>query len=89
MSTLQYDGASSREILSPIFFVLTMEQIFRLHDANGDGVDVGNHPRIGVLGYADDVALISRCPETMTKRVSGVHGIARIAGGRRHDDQHS
>ena len=60
------------DIISPIFFVLTMEQIFRLHDTSGDGVDMGNHLCIGVLGYTDDVTIISRCPETMTKRVSMV-----------------
>ena len=49
-----------------------MEQIFRLHDNEGDGVAVGNHLHIGVLGYADDVALASLSTDKMTDRVTSV-----------------
>ena len=64
-------GVIQGDIISPIFFILAMEQIFRLHDNTGDGVNVGTHLRIGILGYADDVALISKTT-TMSERVTQV-----------------
>ena len=68
-------GVIQGDIISPIFFVLAMEQIFRIHDKTGDGVDVGNYLRIGVLGYADDAAIISADAPTMSTRVSSIaHG---------------
>ena len=68
-------GVIQGDIISPIFFVLAMEQIFRHHDNTGDNVAVGNHLRIGVLGYADDAAIISSSSDTMSDRVSSIsHG---------------
>ena len=74
-------GVIQGDIMSPVFFVLAMEQIFRRHDAGSDGVDVGNHLHIGVLGYADDAALISSSPSTM-----GDQGSKRLACGWGHGD---
>ena len=45
--------------LSPIFFILTMEQLFRTHDPTPTGVSMGNYIQIGMLGYADDATLAS------------------------------
>ena len=36
-----------------------MEQIFRLHDKDTAGVKLDNYLQVGVLGCADDVALVS------------------------------
>ena len=49
-----------------------MEQIFRLHDCDGDGVTLGNHLHIGVLGYADDAALASLSTDKMSERVTNI-----------------
>ena len=65
-------GVVQGDIISPVFFILAMEQIFRLHDNEGDGVAVGNHLHIGVLGYADDIALASLSTDKMTDRVTSV-----------------
>ena len=35
-------GVIQGDIISPIFFILTMEQIFRVHDPSAEGVSVGN-----------------------------------------------
>ena len=65
-------GVVQGDIISPVFFVLAMEQIFRLHDNEGDGITMGNHLNIGVLGYAHDAALMSASTEVMSKRVTEV-----------------
>ena len=65
-------GVIQGDIISPIFFVLAMEQIFREHDKSPTGVKVGNYLQIGVLGYADDVAIISKTTGALTQRVSSI-----------------
>ena len=65
-------GVIQGDIISPIFFVLALEQIFRDNDNSGDGVQIGNHLRIGVLGYADDEALISESTTRMSDRVTSI-----------------
>ena len=51
-------GVVQGDITSPIYFVLTLELILRLHDKHKQkGVDFGGH-RLHTLGYADDAALI-------------------------------
>ena len=65
-------GVIQGDIISPIFFILAMEQIFRLHDKDGDGVTLGNHLHIGVLGYADDAAMASESSGKMSDRVTKV-----------------
>ena len=52
-------GVIQGDIISPIFFVLAMEQVFRMRDDSNDGINIGNYLKIGVLGYADDAALVS------------------------------
>lgn len=46
-----------------------------------DGVDVGNHLRIGVFGYTDDVTIISTRPVIMTQRVTVVQMGHVVRGG--------
>ena len=70
-------------IISPIFFILALEQVFRLYDKDPAGAEVGNYLQIGVLGYADDAArsgttLNSKgVDETQQNRL-------RVTGRRRH-----
>ena len=63
-------GVIQGDIISPIFFILAMEQIFRTYDRSPTGVSVGNYLQIGVLGYADDAALVSLSPELMSERLT-------------------
>ena len=65
-------GVIQGDIISPIFFILAMEQIFRLHDKDGDGITLGNHLHIGVLGYADDAVLASELTSKMSTRTTSV-----------------
>ena len=65
-------GVIQGDIISPIFFILTMEQIFRIHDQSPHDTQVGNYLQIGVLGYADDAALISQDVETMSRRLTSI-----------------
>ena len=60
-------GVIQGDIISPIFFILTMEQIFRVHDASPAGVSVGNYLHGGVLGYADDAAIVAGPTEELTE----------------------
>ena len=56
-------GVIQGDIISPIFFILAIEQIFRVHDNCPTGVKMGNYLHVGVLGYADDVAIVSHASE--------------------------
>ena len=50
-------GVLQGDILSPLFFILALEYILRLHDTtHSKGVNLGGS-RIHTLGYADDLAL--------------------------------
>ena len=65
-------GVIQGDIISPIFFILALEQLFRLYDKNPEGVRVGNYLQIGVLGYADDAAMLSRSTDLLSTRVSKI-----------------
>ena len=65
-------GVIQGDIISPIFFILAMEQIFRVHDPSPSGVNVDNYLHIGVLGYADDAALVSRSTHLMSNRLTKI-----------------
>ena len=65
-------GVIQGDIISPVFFILAMEQIFRMHDCDGDGITVVNHLHVRVLGYADDAALLSASTDKMSARVTKV-----------------
>ena len=77
-------GVIQGDIISPIFFILAMEQIFRVHDKNPEGVSLGNYLQVGVLGYADDAALLSSTTSKMSTRLSNVsHGSRKATQERR------
>ena len=75
------------DIISPIFFILDMERIFRKHDPSPTGTTVGKHLdamvgnylHVGVLGHADDAAIVSHETDKLTQRLS------RIDAGSRDD----
>ena len=65
-------GVIQGDILSPIFFVLALDQLFQDHDtkARDAGVKVGTIGNIRVLGYADDATLIDGLPKSVTARLT-------------------
>ena len=65
-------GVIQGDIISPIFFILAMEQIFRIHDNTNDSVAIGNYLQVGVLGYADDAAMTSLSATRLSERLSSV-----------------
>ena len=65
-------GVIQGDIISPMFFILAMEYIFRMHDSNRDGYSINEELKIKVLGYADDVNLVSPSTQTMSKRATSV-----------------
>ena len=71
-------GVIQGDIISPIFFILAMEQLFRIHDPSPTGVSVGNYLQIGVLGYADDAALVSLSTGELNQRLSNISRGSRV-----------
>ena len=55
-------------MVSPVFFMLTLNQIFQKYDIYGKGVRCGEILTIKTLGYADDVTLVEDTVEEMSKR---------------------
>ena len=44
-------GVIQGDIISRTFFILAMEQIFRMHDENAAGATLGNYIQVGVLDW--------------------------------------
>ena len=65
-------GVIQGDIISPIFFILAMEQLFRTHDHSPVGIKLGNYLQVGVIGYADDAALLSLSCDRMSARLTRV-----------------
>ena len=65
-------GVIQGDIISPIFFILALDQLFQEHDIYGDGVAVGRILHLRVLGYADDAALLESTVANMTERLTAV-----------------
>ena len=61
-------GVVQGDIVSPVLFILALDQLFQKYDAYGRGVCCGETLTIKTLGYADDVALVETSTDEMTKR---------------------
>ena len=72
-------GVIQGDIVSPVLFILALDQIMQLYDKDAKGVRCGRILRIKVLGYADDAALADYTVDSMTKRLT------KIAGGSKND----
>lgn len=76
-------GVVQGDITSPLYFILALEHILRLHDARADkGVTLGQ-TIIHTLGYADDAALVDDGDEDGLERASD--RVTTIAAGSRKD----
>ena len=56
-----------------------MEQLLSVHDPSPVGYSLTNYLQIGVLGYADDVALISLSADRTSKRPNKISKGSRRA----------
>ena len=52
-------GVVQGDIISPILFILALDQMVQEADTEGQGVTVGEIKELRVLGYADDAAMAS------------------------------
>ena len=56
--------------MSPLLFILALDQLVQCYDKAGDGVNFGNQLTYRVLGYADDAAMLENRIEEMTERLT-------------------
>ena len=71
-------GVIQGDIISPVLFILALDQIMQKYDkggpgkggARGQGFKCGRILRIKVLGYADDAALVDGTVAGMTARLT-------------------
>ena len=65
-------GVIQGDIISPVLFILALDQIMQKADKNSEGVKCGRILRIKTLGYADDVALAEEKVDAMTARLTAI-----------------
>ena len=58
------------DIISPIFFIIALDELVKNNDKSGTGVSVGHIKDLRVLGYADDASMTEWCIEDMTTRLT-------------------
>ena len=63
-------GVIQGDIISPIFFIIVLDQLVQRYDKSGKGISVGHIKELRVLGYADDAAMCEMAVEDMTKRLT-------------------
>ena len=75
-------GVLQGDITSPIYFILALEYVLRLHDSRTDGVSLLKIV-VHTLGYADDLALVDKGGEDMSETI--YERITSISRGSRED----
>ena len=65
-------GVIQGDIISPVLFILALDQIIQEHDKTGKGVKAGSILKLRVLGYADDAALCEETVEEMSERLTAI-----------------
>ena len=65
-------GIIQGDIISPVLFILTLDQLVQTADKSGKGVKCGSILRLRVLGYTDDATLMERPMEDMSEWLLGV-----------------
>ena len=68
-------GVIQGDIVSPVLFIMTLDQLVQEFDTTGEVVKCDRILDIRVLGYADDAALVERHVDSMTTRLTNL-GIA-------------
>ena len=63
-------GVIQGDIVSPVLFIMALDQLVQEFDNTGEGVKCGRILKIRVLGYADDAALAERHVDSMSTRVT-------------------
>ena len=63
-------GVIQGDIISPIFFVIALDQLVQTFDKSGHGISVGNIKELRVLGYADDAAMCEGTVANMSARLT-------------------
>ena len=58
------------DIISPVFFIISLDQLVQKYDKSGTGISVGHIKDIRVLGYADNAAMTEWHVEDMSKRLT-------------------
>ena len=79
-------GVVQGDIISPVLFILTLDQLIQTVDKSGTGVKC-DILHLRVLGYADDVALIEPTVEAMTRRLTDLANTC-IHSRSGHEDKH-
>ena len=70
-------GVIQGDIISPVLFILALDQLVQTFDRSGEGVKCGRILKMRVLGYADDAALVESTVEAMTKRLTELADASR------------
>ena len=65
-------GVVQGDIVSPLLFILALDQIIQKYDRAGKGVKCGKELTVRVLGYADDAAMAEEEAADMTTRLTAV-----------------
>ena len=65
-------GVIQGDIISPILFILAMEQLFLTHDPLPTGTRVGKYLHVGVLGYAGDATIVSISADSLSQRLTSI-----------------
>ena len=69
-------GVVQGDIVSPLYFILALELIFRRHDRGDKGIRLGEC-KVHTLGYADDAALLDNKLHNATARVTSISNGSR------------
>ena len=70
-------GVIQGDIISPIFFIIALDQLVQNHDLGGKGVSAGHIKEIRVLGYADDASMCDEAVNGMTTRLTNFANAAQ------------
>ena len=62
-------GVIQGDIISPVLFILALDQLVQSIDKSDTGVKCGIL-KVRVIGYADDAAIVEPTVEAMTKRLT-------------------
>ena len=63
-------GVVQGDIVSPLLFILALDNLIQQHDTAGKGVKCGHELTVRMLGYADDAAMAEERIEEMTTRLT-------------------